>query len=107
VVQFEARTGVIGSLKLLFDDMVTLENSKGQISVDEAARRIKRLREDAELLVENVKDPNDHDAVESEVPLPDPSIAPFVYLSGSSRLQWSIRRNAKRTSYGCGHSRER
>lgn len=69
IVRTEARTGVIGSLKVLVDDMKTVEDSLGQISVDEAARRVKRLREDAELLIENVKDEKDRDAVEADVEL--------------------------------------
>lgn len=63
----EARTGVIGSLKVLMDDLMTLESSIGQISVDETARRVKRLKEDAERLLENVRDGNDRDKIETEI----------------------------------------
>lgn len=62
----EARTGVIGSLKVLVDDLTTLESSLGQISVDESARRIRRLKEDAERLLENVRDNDDRNAIEAE-----------------------------------------
>ena len=63
----EARVGVIGSLKQLNDDLTLLQNSLGQISVDETARRIKRIREDAERLIENVRDPKDQEALEDEM----------------------------------------
>lgn len=63
----EARTGVVGSLKLLVDDINSIEVSIGQISVDETARRIKRLKEDAERLLSNVRSDDDVQKIEAEL----------------------------------------
>jgi hypothetical protein len=63
----EARTGVIGSLKILVDDMNVLEASIGQISVDEAARRIKKIKDDADVLLINVRADEDATNIQSEL----------------------------------------
>jgi len=78
----EARTGVVGSLKLLVDEINTLEASLGQISVDEAARRIKRIKDDAEVLISNVRDDQDIDSIEDDLDrfadkLPEPCPYPL------------------------------
>jgi len=44
IVRTEARTGVVGSLKTLVDDMNDLDASLGNIPVDEVARRIKNIK---------------------------------------------------------------
>jgi hypothetical protein len=63
----EARVGVVGSLKVLVDDMNTLEASMGQISVEEVTRRIHRIREDAEALLTNVRAEEDIVQIEEEL----------------------------------------
>ncbi|HTB82930.1 MAG TPA: hypothetical protein VK742_04685 [Candidatus Sulfotelmatobacter sp.] len=65
----EARTGVIGSLKILVDDMNQLEGSVGEISVEEAARRVKKIKDDADQLLINVR--SDEDAAEIQNELDD------------------------------------
>lgn len=67
IVRTEARTGIIGSLKVLIDDMNNLEASVGQIPTDEAARRIKRIKDDAEVLLTNVRSEDDADNIEGEI----------------------------------------
>ena len=65
----ESRTGITGSLKLLVDDLTLLESSMGQISTEEAARKIDRLRLDSEQLLANVNDENDRNSIEAEIDL--------------------------------------
>jgi hypothetical protein len=67
IVRTEARTGVIGQLKTLINDIDALEVSIGQISVDEAARRIKRISDDAEILLENLQNEKDKEEAEDEI----------------------------------------
>src|SRR5579871_2359557 len=67
IVRTEARTGIIGSLKVLVDDMNMLEASIGQIPADEAARRIKRIKDDADVLLTNVRSEEDSKSVEAEI----------------------------------------
>lgn len=67
IVRTEARTGIIGSLKVLVDDMNNLEASIGQIPTDEAARRIKRIKDDADALLTNVRSEEDSKGIESEI----------------------------------------
>ena len=67
VVRTEARTGIIGSLKVLVDDMNNLEASIGQIPADEAARRIRRIQDDAEALLTNVRSEDDANNIEDEI----------------------------------------
>jgi hypothetical protein len=63
----EARTGVIGSLKIMVDDMNVLEASIGQISVEESARRIKKIKDDADVLMVNVRSDEDAANIQSEL----------------------------------------
>lgn len=63
----EARTGVVGSLKVLVDDMNTLESSIGQVSLDEVTRRIKGIQNDAEVLLTNVRAEKDVQNIEDEL----------------------------------------
>jgi hypothetical protein len=63
----EARTGVVGSLKILVDDMNVLEASLGQISVEEAARRIKKIKDDADVLLVNVRSDEDVANIQAEL----------------------------------------
>lgn len=67
ILRTEARTGVIGSLKVLMDDMTVLETSLGQISVDEAARRIGKIKDDADALLINVRADEDAKSIQNEV----------------------------------------
>src|SRR6185295_19064513 len=67
IVRTEARTGIIGSLKVLVDDMNNLEASIGQIPADEAARRIRRIKDDAEALLTNVRSEEDAMNIEDEI----------------------------------------
>jgi hypothetical protein len=63
----EARTGVIGSLKILVDDMNQLEASIGEISVEEAARRVKKIKDDADVLLINVRSDEDATQIQNEL----------------------------------------
>ena len=47
--------------------MTTLEDSLGQISVDEAARRIRKIKEDADNLLTNVRSEQDVNNIEEEL----------------------------------------
>jgi hypothetical protein len=67
VLRTEARTGVVGSLKCLIDDLNILEGSLGQISVDEAARRIKKIKDDADVLLVNVRSDEDMKSIQNEL----------------------------------------
>jgi hypothetical protein len=67
IVRTEARTGIIGSLKVLVDDMNNLEASSGQIPPDEAARRIRRIKDDAEVLLTNLRSEEDAKNIEDEI----------------------------------------
>lgn len=67
IVRTEARTGVVGSLKLLIDDIELVESSLGAISVAEVARRLGKIKENAESLMLNVRDNRDIGEIESEM----------------------------------------
>ena len=67
IVRTEARTGVIGSLKTMVDAMNDLDDSLGNIPVDEVARRIKNIKEDADVLLTNVRSEQDVINIEDEL----------------------------------------
>jgi len=67
VKRTEARTGVIGSLKQLVDSIIVLEMSIGHISLEEAAGKLRRIKEDADLILQNVRDLKDIEAIEDEL----------------------------------------
>lgn len=63
----EARTGVVGSLKILVDDINVLEASLGQMSVAETAIRIKKIKDDADSLLVNVRADEDAENIQNEL----------------------------------------
>jgi hypothetical protein len=67
IVQTEARTGVIGSLKNLVDDMNSFEDSIGQVSVEETTRRLKQIKTDADTLLANVRSERDVENIQDEL----------------------------------------
>lgn len=67
IVRTEARTGVIGSLKLLVDDINELESLMGQISVEETTRRLQKIKKDSDALLENVRSEDDVANIENEI----------------------------------------
>jgi len=67
IIRTEARTGVVGSLKILVDDMNTLDGSIGQIPVEEVARRINKIKADADVLLANVRSEEDSKNIEEEL----------------------------------------
>lgn len=67
ILRTEARTGVVGSLKILVDDMTELEASLGHVPVEDVARKIFRIKEDADVLLVNVRAEDDIKQIEEEL----------------------------------------
>ena len=67
ILRTEARTGVVGPLKILLDEMNTVECSLGQISVGEISRRIKKIKDDADVLLASVRAGQDRENIEGEL----------------------------------------
>jgi hypothetical protein len=67
ILRTEARTGVVGSLKTLVDDMNVLEISVGQVPVEEIARRVKKIKDDADGLLVNVRSDEDVANIQNEL----------------------------------------
>lgn len=67
ILRTEARTGIVGTLKLLIDEMERLEASIGNIPVKEAADRLIRIKDDAKTLLDTVRSIDDIERIENEL----------------------------------------